>query len=173
MSLDLAPAHTRTNPGTRSRTGPIALSPNALRKIVQDVADQPDEWLPRVRLASGERWYERLRLADDHEVWLISWLPGQSTGFHDHGGSRGAFLVALGELEELSLAGPAQGLLMRRVGSGTARAFGPDYLHDVRNTTAGAAVTIHAYSPPLSEMSRYELRAGGLVRTATEGPEQW
>ncbi|GAA2135279.1 cysteine dioxygenase family protein [Kitasatospora kazusensis] len=166
MSLDLALA--RALP----RTGP-ALSPNALRKIVQDVAERTDEWLPRVRLAAGERWYERIRLAEDHEVWLISWLPGQSTGFHDHGGSRGAFLVALGELEELSLGGPEQGLLMRRVGPGTARAFGPDYLHDIRNTAAGPAVTLHAYSPPLSEMSRYELRAGGLVRTATEGSDQW
>lgn len=165
MSLDLAPAP--------AATAPTALSPAALRRIVQDLAEQPDQWLHRVRLASDERWYERLRLTDDHEVWLISWLPGQSTGFHDHGGSRGAFVVALGELEELSLGGSDQELVVKRVGSGTARAFGPEYLHDIRNTAAGPAVTIHAYSPPLSEMSRYELRVGGLVRTATEGSEQW
>ncbi|GAA2747758.1 MULTISPECIES: cysteine dioxygenase [Kitasatospora] len=162
MTLDLAPP-----PTVRP------LSSNALRAIVRELAESPQEWIHRVRLDTEGRWYERLRLAEDHEVWLISWLPGQSTGFHDHGGSRGAFTVALGELEELSLAGPDGGLAVRRVPAGTARAFGPQYLHDVRNTANGPAVTLHAYSPPLAAMSRYELRAGGLVRTAVEGPEQW
>ncbi|GGU95438.1 MULTISPECIES: cysteine dioxygenase family protein [Streptomycetaceae] len=162
MSLDLAPDRART-----------PLSPNALRKIVRTLAEEPDQWIHKVRLATDDRWYERLESSEDHEVWLISWLPGQSTGFHDHGGSRGAFTVALGELEELSLPSPDQGLLIRRLPAGSDRAFGPDYVHDVRNTTSGPAVTLHAYSPPLSEMSHYDLRAGGLVRTSVEGPEQW
>ena len=181
MSLDFAVPGTApgTAPDTSAGTpgGPSGtarpLSPNALRAIVRDLAERPEEWLHRVRLSAGERWYERLELTDGHEVWLISWLPGQSTGFHDHGGSRGAFTVALGELEELSLGGPDDGLVVRRVGAGTVRAFGESYLHDVRNTSAGPAVTIHAYSPPLGGMSRYELRAGGLALTAQEGPDQW
>ncbi|MDH6125616.1 cysteine dioxygenase family protein [Kitasatospora sp. GP82] len=172
MSLDLAPTVAAPTPASAS-TAAAPLSPNALRKIVRELAEQPDRWLHRVRLSAEERWYERLERTEDYEVWLISWLPGQSTGFHDHGGSRGAFAVTLGELEELSLGGPGQGLLIRRVTSGTARAFGPDFLHDVRNTATGLAVTIHAYSPPLDSMSRYELRAEGLVQTASEGPEQW
>jgi predicted metal-dependent enzyme (double-stranded beta helix superfamily) len=150
-----------------------ALSPRALGKIVRGLAERPEQWIHRVRLSVEERWYEQLELADDHEVWLLSWLPGQSTGFHDHGAANGAFTVALGELEELTLAGPDRGLSVRRIPAGSARAFGPSYLHDVRNTSTGPAVTIHAYSPPLSSISRYELRAGGLIRTATEGPEQW
>ncbi|MFE2721220.1 cysteine dioxygenase [Kitasatospora sp. NPDC059327] len=154
----------------RART---PLTPKSLRAIVRDLAEQPDQWIHHVRLSTEERWYRRLVADEDHEVWLISWLPGQSTGFHDHGGSRGAFAVALGELEELSLGGPEQGLLIRRITAGTARAFGPEYVHDVRNTAAGPAVTLHAYSPPLSSMAHYELRAGGLVRTSQEGPEQW
>ncbi|MEU9132799.1 cysteine dioxygenase family protein [Kitasatospora sp. NPDC048540] len=165
VSLQPAPAGTARPPRP--------LTPDALRAVVRDLAERPEEWIHRVRLASGDRWYERLAADRDHEVWLISWLPGQSTGFHDHGDSAGAFTVALGELEELSLAGPDQGLLIRRLAPGAVRAFGPDYLHDVRNSAAGPAVTIHAYSPPLSGMSRYDLRAGGLVRTAVEGPEQW
>ncbi|MER5636799.1 cysteine dioxygenase family protein [Kitasatospora sp. NPDC002227] len=151
---------------------PTALSPATLRTIVKELADRPEAWLHRVRLQAGERWYERLTLTEDHEVWLISWLPGQSTGFHDHGGSRGAFAVALGELEEYHF-GTEGALLSHRAGPGTARSFGPDYLHDLRNTATGPAVTLHAYSPPLSEMTRYELRATGLARTATEGPQQW
>ncbi|MED7951874.1 cysteine dioxygenase [Streptomyces sp. BE303] len=153
--------------------GRVPLTPSALRAVVRELAEQPDQWIHHVRLSTEERWYRRLVADDDHEVWLISWLPGQSTGFHDHGGSRGAFTVALGELEELSLGGPEQGLLIRRIQSGTTRAFGPEYVHDVRNTASGPAVTLHAYSPPLSSMAHYELRAGGLVRTSEEGPEQW
>ncbi|MFJ6381522.1 cysteine dioxygenase [Kitasatospora sp. NPDC092039] len=149
------------------------LTPGTLRTLVRDLAERPEEWIHHVRLSTEERWYRRLAADEDHEVWLISWLPGQSTGFHDHGGSRGAFTVALGELEELSLGGPDQGLLIRRVPAGTARAFGPEYVHDVRNTAVGPAVTLHAYSPPLSSMAHYDLRAGGLVRTSEEGPEQW
>ncbi|MFF4814203.1 cysteine dioxygenase [Kitasatospora sp. NPDC001309] len=168
-----------TAPVTGPATGPAAdpaqppLSPSTLRTVVRELAERPDQWIHLVRLSTEERWYQRLVADDDHEVWLISWLPGQSTGFHDHGGSRGAFTVALGELEELSLGGPDQGLLIRRVPAGTARAFGPEYVHDVRNTASGPAVTLHAYSPPLSSMAHYDLRAGGLVRTSEEGPEQW
>ncbi|MER6395235.1 cysteine dioxygenase family protein [Kitasatospora sp. NPDC059973] len=188
MSLDLAPgtpagpARTEAAPDAPTaadsaatapaRTG-TPLTPKSLRAIVRDLAEQPDQWIHHVRLSTEERWYRRLVADEDHEVWLISWLPGQSTGFHDHGGSRGAFAVALGELEELSLGGPEQGLLIRRITAGTARAFGPEYVHDVRNTGAGPAVTLHAYSPPLDSMAHYELRAGGLVRTSQEGPEQW
>lgn len=198
MSLDLAPDHpptaamyadathaaaTNTDATHAAATHAAAdtaveearapLTPNALRAIVRELAERPDQWIHHVRLSTDERWYRRLVADDDHEVWLISWLPGQSTGFHDHGGSRGAFTVALGELEELSLGGPDQGLLIRRVPAGTARAFGPEYVHDVRNTASGPAVTLHAYSPPLSSMAHYDLRAGGLVRTSEEGPEQW
>jgi hypothetical protein len=149
------------------------LSPADLRTIVAELADRPQEWIGRVRLATEERWYERIGLTEDHEVWLISWLPGHSTGFHDHGGSRGAFAVALGELEELSLSGEHGALRGRRLPAGSTRAFGPEFLHDVRNTGAGPAVSIHAYSPPLSEIARYELRAGGLRQTEVEVAEQW
>ncbi|WP_035796204.1 cysteine dioxygenase [Kitasatospora mediocidica] len=181
MSVDLAPAQTDQPAHSPSPAAPpsaeagagAVLTPAELRAVVAELAERPEEWIHRVRLSVDERWYERLRLADDHEVWLISWLPGQSTGFHDHGGSRGAFTVALGELEELSLGGPEGELHTRRLSAGAVRAFGPEFLHDVRNTAAGPAVTIHAYSPPLGEMALYELRASGLRRTAVEGPEQW
>jgi hypothetical protein len=35
------------------------------------------------------RWYERLHCGPDYVVWLITWLPDQITGFHDHGPSSG------------------------------------------------------------------------------------
>lgn len=178
VSTDPPSAPAAPPTGEPTALGPVALSPAplspaALRAIVTELAERPQEWIHKVRLSVEERWYERLSLTEDHEVWLISWLPGQSTGFHDHGGSRGAFTVALGELEELSIGGADGELRTRRLPTGTARAFGPEFLHDVRNTAGGPAVTLHAYSPPLDEMSRYELRASGLRLTAREGKEQW
>ncbi|GLW61887.1 hypothetical protein Arub01_01310 [Actinomadura rubrobrunea] len=149
---------------TVSTTAPAE---NRLAEMAGALAAAPDDWLRRVRLNPDGRWYERLHRDDDHEVWLISWLPGQSTGLHDHGGSRGAFAVALGELEEDDLGGT------RRVGTGQTRAFGPDYIHDVRNTSTAPAVSVHVYSPPLAVMNRYELTGAGLVRLAEERAEQW
>ena len=48
------------------------------------------------------------------------------------------------------------------------------YIHDVRNASADSvAVSIHAYSPSLTAMTRYELSAGGLVVRATETEADW
>src|ERR1700676_2614613 len=89
---------------------------------------------------------------------VISWLPGQSTGFHDHGASSGAFVVATGILEEHC---PDE--RNRMIHPGKPRAFGPDYAHDVRNVSLAPAISIHAYSPPLTEMNEYELDGSRLV----------
>ena len=62
------------------------LAPAQLAAEVQRLTSSPAEGVARVRLDPEGRWYERMHMADDFEVWLISWLPGQSTGFHDHGG---------------------------------------------------------------------------------------
>jgi hypothetical membrane protein len=60
-----------------------------------------------------------------HEVWVISWLPGQATGFHDHGGSAGAFAVVWGTLMECRVVGATMTgqVLAKPVGAGVARAF--------------------------------------------------
>src|ERR1700677_1088433 len=79
---------------------PGPLSPGQLAAEVQRLTSSPAEWVARVRLDPEGRWYERIQMTDDYEVWLISWLPGQSTGFHDHGVSAGAFGVVGGALEE-------------------------------------------------------------------------
>ena len=81
------------------------LGARQLAEVVRRVAASPAEWLTRVRLNPVGRWYERIHLDDSHEVWVISWLPGQATGFHDHGGSAGAFTVVLGTLMERRVVG--------------------------------------------------------------------
>jgi predicted metal-dependent enzyme (double-stranded beta helix superfamily) len=152
------------------------LSARQLADVVLRLAASPADWLARVRLNSAGRWYERIHLDDSHEVWLISWLPGQATGFHDHGGSAGAFAVVWGTLTERRMAGGALTghVLAKPVGAGGSRAFGPRYIHDVRNASAAAvAVSVHAYSPPLPRMTRYDLTPGGLVRRDTVDVAGW
>jgi predicted metal-dependent enzyme (double-stranded beta helix superfamily) len=155
------------------------LTPSQLAAEVRRMTAAPAEWVARVRLDPEGRWYERIHLSDIHEVWLISWLPGQATGFHDHGGSAGAFGTVWGELDECVVrpADPedaAQEAVVRRVTAGAVRSFGPRYVHDVRNTsTSSVAVSVHAYSPPLPAMTRYDLTPGGLVAAATEGAGDW
>ena len=156
---------------------PAALSPRQLAGKVRKHAAEPREWMSRVRLSPDERWYERLHADDQYEVWLISWLPGQGTGFHDHGGSAGAFGVVWGTLEEhqAGTAGTAgrPSVTAVSVTAGRVRSFGPAYIHDVRNTSEAVAVSVHAYSPPLTEMTRYDLGENGLIVLDTEAADQW
>jgi len=139
------------------------LSPKQLATEVRRLTSTPAEWVARVRLDPEGRWYERIHTTDGYEVWLISWLPGQSTGFHDHGGSAGAFGVVWGALDECVMPRGDSRAAVAVVASGDVRA----------SATGSVAVSLHAYSPPLSAMTRYDLTPGGLVVAATEGEEDW
>jgi predicted metal-dependent enzyme (double-stranded beta helix superfamily) len=157
----------------QSRPVRARLSQARLGEIVGALAARPDSWAEIVRFEASRRWYQRLLLAEDHEVWLLSWLPGQSTGFHDHGRAAGAFAVAQGQVRERTVAaGHGRPVRNLTVGRGSVRAFGPHYAHDVVNAFAEPAITVHAYSPPLTAMRRFELTESGLVHTSTERAEQ-
>lgn len=186
------------------------LSQEQLAAEVRRLAGRPAEWVSRVRLDPEGRWYEQIHVDGCYEIWLISWLPGQSTGFHDHGEANGAFSVVWGALDECVVAKGAGPVGTGPVGTGSAgigpgsiepgrtgpgstgeprpvstvtvrpvtqavvRSFGPHYIHDVRNSSHDSvAVSIHAYSPPLSTMTRYDLTPGGLVTAATESQDDW
>jgi predicted metal-dependent enzyme (double-stranded beta helix superfamily) len=148
------------------------LSPARLGQIARALAERLGDWSDVLRFDPGRRWYRRLALADDHEVWLLTWLPGQGTGFHDHGHAAGAFAVARGQLREQIAAGPVQRVRRRTVTAGGVRAFGSQHVHDVANVSGEPAVSVHAYSPPLTAMRRYDLTQAGLVHVATESAEQ-
>jgi predicted metal-dependent enzyme (double-stranded beta helix superfamily) len=150
------------------------LTQNQLGQLAGRIASGPGDWSQLVRFSTGQRWYHRLVLADDYEIWLLSWLPGQHTGFHDHGEAAGAFAVASGQLAERTVPAGQRRASSRTVAAGAVRSFGSHYVHDVLNTSAGPAVSVHAYSPPLTAMRRYELTADGLRQVATkEAGQDW
>jgi mannose-6-phosphate isomerase-like protein (cupin superfamily) len=132
-------------------------------------AADPRRWPHPPRFDATTRWYARLGAAPDHEAWLLTWLPGQETGWHDHGGSAGAFLVVSGRLREDTA--PAGG---RILGPGAGRRFGQHHVHRVRNDWLEPAVSIHVYAPALTSMTRYELVGGALrVRAVERAGADW
>jgi len=48
------------------------------------------------------------------------------------------------------------------------RSFSSGHVHDVRNESDRPALSLHAYSPRLTTMTRYVLENGRLVTTGTE-----
>jgi len=154
LPTDERPAH---EAGALILSGAASKTPQELANIVLLFASS-DRWLNRVRLCTEHRWYERVYQGPAHDIWVISWMPAQSTGFHDHGESSGAFVVATGVLEEHR---PGEQPVV--IPPGKPRAFGPDYAHDVHNVSLAPAVSLHAYSPPLTDMNEYELEGDLLV----------
>jgi quercetin dioxygenase-like cupin family protein len=135
-------------------------------------------WLPLVEYRPESRWSTLLprdaavgvldpSLHADlahAQVWLLSWLPGQGTDLHDHGGSAGAFAVVRGVLSER--VGAREGAA--ELTAGRVRHFGPHHVHRVSNPGAEAAVSVHVYTPRLTVMNTYRVDGRGLVRTGTE-----
>jgi hypothetical protein len=114
---------------------------------------------------SADRWSKRVFKDDLVDIWLISWLPEQSTELHDHGGSSGSFTVIQGSLSNTSV--QAGTLVTDEIERADSFGFGPRYVHDVKNTTDVPAISVHAYSPALTSMNFYDLAQGKLIHIAT------
>ena len=139
--------------------------------IASRYAASAEQWPAAPRFNPAERWYHRLAVADNHEVWLLTWLPGQGTDIHDHGGSAGAFLVYSGTLTEdtFGLTPRSTPLVTSRdLGEGAGRRFGPRHIHRVINRSGRPAASIHVYGPALNTMTRYRLGREGLDVLAVE-----
>ncbi|ETA07361.1 MULTISPECIES: cysteine dioxygenase [Gordonia] len=153
---------------------PTHLRPADLLRItdqgVADVLDGRHDALLPTEWDTTHRWSTRLYADDDLDVWLISWTPGEATELHDHAGSLGALTVLSGSLREYHWTG--DDLAVRVLDAGDQAAFPLGWVHDVvKNPTtqvAGPTLSVHAYSPPLTAMSYYEVAdAGHLRRTRT------
>ena len=178
-------ATTATAPATDTATAATAPTLAEMLAFARETAANP-EVLAQLPINPEERTWVRLEGPKGSEAWLIGWPPGAETGWHDHGGSSGAFVTASGELSELSLGLPIptegwrslelmEGVDRRRdLPAGRGRAFGPHHVHQVVNPSEEqVAVSVHCYYPPLPMQRRYA-RSGHTLRLAlVEGPEQW
>lgn len=121
--------------------------------------------LATVDLTVPERTWIRVQHGEDADIWLITWPAGSSTGWHDHGTAAGAFVVLEGQLTEYVWSGVATATTLQSQG---VREFGGSHIHDVINHGVRTAVSLHAYAPSLSAMTRYELVRGRLQVTSVE-----
>ena len=148
-----------------------------LIELVRGIAARPNSWRPHLELpaAGADRWWTRLHDSDDVDVWLLSWLPGQATDLHDHGASAAAFTVVQGELDEIRLSASHERIRLART-VGTTAWIAPGVPHDVRGAGTGPAVSIHAYSPPLTRMTYWDEDGTGVLRPSrtvlSHEPEQ-
>jgi Cysteine dioxygenase type I len=166
-------------------SGPAEGLPSRAAALAVALTLHPEVWSPLVEYRTDERWTSLLDPAAvaavldpslhgdlaDAQVWLLSWLPGQGTVLHDHGRSAGAFAVAGGSLAERVVATGPDGTAHETrtdLATGRVRYFGEHYVHQVTNTAAEPAVSVHVYTPGLRWMNAYDVVDGRLVRTGTE-----
>jgi hypothetical protein len=138
---------------------------NGLAALARRYGDDPSRWPFAPRFNTESRWYARLGADAEHEAWLLTWLPGQATDLHDHGGSAGAFVVVSGQLtERMVRAAPGEQVVPREVTlpAGAGRAFGRRHVHRIVNNGTVPAVSVHVYAPALREMTRYRVDDGVL-----------
>ncbi len=143
-------------------------TPIDLAVTAQRLAAAHDVWQPLVDFDPVTRYYSRISADPDHEAWLLTWLPGQGTDWHDHGDSAGSFIVLQGHLTEETAASPdARGgrrILAdgRDLAPGSQRSFGHSHVHRVSNTSLDPAVSLHVYAPRLTAMRRYAVHGDRL-----------
>jgi quercetin dioxygenase-like cupin family protein len=98
--------------------------------------------------------YRQIWDDEDVNAWVICWSEDQDTGFHDHDESAASVAVISGQVREERLrigSFPRS----RVLGPGSTFSVPPVAIHRVLHAGEGPAVTIHAYSPPLSRTGRY------------------
>jgi hypothetical protein len=187
VSAHLVADPVRSRPSTlRSVAGPTHLRLADLLHITDRTADdvlsgRHDHVVPPGGVPTDDRWFARLHGDDEVDVWLISWVPGHRTELHDHGGSLGALTLLTGSLDEFRWDG--EKLRCRRLKAGDQAGFPLGWVHDVAwaPTGPGPSVTspavpslsVHAYSPPLTVMSYYQVTdQHRLRRNRTELTDQ-
>lgn len=183
-SLAYAPARLYPTPSV-PYSGPTRLRVPDLLHATDQAADDVlsgrcDHLLPAGGVPDDERWFTRIHGDDELDIWLISWIPGHATELHDHGGSLGALTVLSGSLNEFRWDG--EQLRRRRLDAGDQAGFPLGWVHDVVwaprsvetpiGTPAAVPVaapvqptlSVHAYSPPLTAMSYYDVTERNTLR---------
>jgi uncharacterized NAD(P)/FAD-binding protein YdhS len=127
----------------------------------------PADLAPFARFDARDRCRTVIHRAEEYELVVIGWMPGQESSIHDHGDSHCGFRVMQGEAIERiflqsSFARRAHGAADRSVLSavrrpGTVSLLEPGEIHQVGSDARAAEplVTLHLYSPPLERWRRY------------------
>ncbi|HEY1237191.1 MAG TPA: hypothetical protein VGE91_02565 [Solirubrobacterales bacterium] len=149
----------------------ITASPTSLEQlegIVRSVGQSPWLWGHAVSFDFERRSHRVLYKTETLEIALFGWAAGQDTCLHDHGGASGAAFVCSGMLLEEVVEAVDELVIGRHTherGAESAFSFGGDYIHRVQHDPAhGVALSIHAYTPMVSDARDYEVLPDGTLR---------
>jgi Cysteine dioxygenase type I len=158
--------------GVAARCGDGVLDPGGLRRLVAALGLRSDLWRPLVVSDPARRRY-RLMLEDARlDIWVLSWMPGQATGYHDHGSSNVALTTLQGAIRERQIR-VGEASIERELAPGVFRHGPAGYIHSVAHSSGAPAVTLHAYSPPLLEVGQYRAaHRGELLREVQHGRQE-
>ena len=70
---------------------PRVLAPFEILDVLRDLGRDAETYRRIAQHTRHERWFRRLSITDDYDVWLIGWYGRQGVDLHDHGGSAGGF----------------------------------------------------------------------------------
>jgi hypothetical protein len=139
------------------------LNPIELERFAAALALAPQHWREALdQRGTSQRSYAQIWSDAYVNAWAIRWTAGADTGYHDHHVAAAGIAVVDGFVieERLALAGPP---ITRRFASGQAFHLPAVAIHRVRHGGGAAALTIHAYSPPLRVQGAYRVAANGAL----------
>jgi predicted metal-dependent enzyme (double-stranded beta helix superfamily) len=141
----------------------------AMRDLAKEIVGEEPLWRPYARYDEETRFYRQLYRDPNIDVWLICWVKGQSTGYHDHDRSSGAVRVCEGTLYEDYFRVEEDGWVREKTTvheAGGTFDFDASDIHGVRHPggDAAPATSIHVYSPALWRMGHYEPGPRGMRR---------
>jgi hypothetical protein len=143
------------------------LSAAELEGVATAIRDRPELWEPLLVVDAHRRRYRLLYEDERTDIWVLCWMPGQSTGFHDHDISDVGIAIARGKIIERQLRLPT-GATALELQPGDTRQGPAGYIHSVAHSEGAPAVSIHCYSPPLMKVGQYRVDAEGVLRRDAE-----
>ena len=144
-----------------------SLSAADLEQIAIAIRDRPELWEPLLVVDAHRRRYRLLFEDERTDIWVLCWMPGQSTGFHDHDISDVGIAIAQGMIVERQLRLPT-GATSLELRPGDTRQGPAGYIHSVAHGEGVPAVSIHCYSPPLMKVGQYRVDADGVLSRDAE-----
>src|SRR3954467_7718865 len=110
-----------------------------LTRVACALAAEQESWRADVRHDPAQRTYHPLLRTPHVSAWLICWMPGHDTGFHDPDGAAGAVAIVGGSIpeERLVRGGPP---VANEIATGGVITFGPHDIHRVLHAGDGPAV---------------------------------
>jgi predicted metal-dependent enzyme (double-stranded beta helix superfamily) len=139
-----------------------------LARLSVEIGETQELWRSFARHDHDTRFYQQLYRDPNLDVWLLCWVGGQNTGYHDHDRSSGAVYVADGQLCEDYFQRAEDGWIREQTNIHTTGGhfhFDAADIHGVRHPGGQEKSTsIHVYSPALWRMGHYQPDERGMLR---------